>query len=667
LPVARLLGLRSVAGRFTILVVGLLVPSFFIGTTVALLTKRSIDTHALELLRAREVRGLASRSYELVLAQDAATKTMLLDPAQIATEAEARLTAFDSNAVALARLDSLARSQEMHAIVVSLRQLDSTRMQPIATALLEQLAEGKTDESRAMYFARYAPSAREYSGHVQRLAEIADARAREADAAMVRSSSVAFFVTAGALLLSTLLISLVVYLRARRIGRLLRALAQRAEEVRTGGLDRIAESADALSRGQIDAQPPLALARLEIDSSDEMGALATSLNGIIERTLSTAASFDASRQVIQQLVAETEGLTRAARAGTLQVRAETTRFQGGYADLLTGINAAIDGLVAPANEASSVLTRVAARDLTARMTGEYAGDHARLRDALNSALTQLGDALTEVTTVADDVAIGAERIGSASEGVATRAREEASTLDDLSTLLKTTSASMRDQSQGANETSRAAGVVRDSADAGQRGMTDLASAMREAADATRATAKIVKTIDEIAFQTNLLALNAAVEAARAGDAGKGFAVVADEVRNLALRAADAARNTSELIERSGASVLSGATASSSIAEKLVELNTQIAHIAAVLADVSSTSADQARGVEGVSAALGGVLERTRETSSSAAASAEGAGELATSAARLRDLVRGFKLRETTEGPPARPAVKRAMKLAVAGD
>jgi methyl-accepting chemotaxis protein len=153
----------------------------------------------------------------------------------------------------------------------------------------------------------------------------------------------------------------------------------------------------------------------------------------------------------------------------------------------------------------------------------------------------------------------------------------------------------------------------------------------------------VRTIDEIAFQTNLLALNAAVEAARAGDAGKGFAVVAEEVRSLAQRSAEAARNTSRLIEESVKNAESGVELNGAVLKQLGEIAGQVNRVGAVMGEIAAASEQQSDGVSQINSAveqMNGVTQGVASNSEQSAASAE---ELSGQAERMRELVTTFRL------------------------
>lgn len=174
-------------------------------------------------------------------------------------------------------------------------------------------------------------------------------------------------------------------------------------------------------------------------------------------------------------------------------------------------------------------------------------------------------------------------------------------------------------------------------------MERLSAAMERIKGSSDETARIVKTIDEIAFQTNLLALNAAVEAARAGDAGKGFAVVAEEVRNLAMRSAEAAKDTSALIEESVRNAEGGVEVNGEVLEHLREITVQVEKVTEVMAEISAASEQQTRGIVQVTTAVEQMNQVTQQTAANAEESSSASEELAGQAEEMRGLVGRFVL------------------------
>jgi methyl-accepting chemotaxis protein len=169
-------------------------------------------------------------------------------------------------------------------------------------------------------------------------------------------------------------------------------------------------------------------------------------------------------------------------------------------------------------------------------------------------------------------------------------------------------------------------------------MDELTHSMAEIAKSSEETSKIIKTIDEIAFQTNLLALNAAVEAARAGEAGAGFAVVADEVRNLAMRAAEAAKNTANLIEDTVKKVQGGSSLVDSANEAFTRVSENASKVGGLIAEIAAASSEQAQGIEQVNTAVTEMDQVTQSNAASAEESASASEEMSAQAEQMRSMV-----------------------------
>ena len=308
-------------------------------------------------------------------------------------------------------------------------------------------------------------------------------------------------------------------------------------------------------------------------------------------------------------------------------------------------------------EAGAVLTALGGRDLTQRVAGRYDGDYARLQGVLNHALDDLSRALGEIDAASTQVAAAADEIRGSAGDLAARAGEQAASLGAVTARVQRLGDTAGRNAASARQASELSGHARQATGDGTRDMQRLTVAMGEIRASSDATSKIVKTIDEIAFQTNLLALNAAVEAARAGDAGRGFAVVAEEVRALALRSADAAKRTAELIADGLKHTATGVTLTQQAVAQFEAVDRRVGEVAAVTGAITDGSTEQRRDVGEVETSVAQVDAVTQRVAATAEESAAAAEELAAQAAVLQDTVRRF--RRSADAPAATRSARPA--------
>jgi methyl-accepting chemotaxis protein len=250
--------------------------------------------------------------------------------------------------------------------------------------------------------------------------------------------------------------------------------------------------------------------------------------------------------------------------------------------------------------------------------------------------------LTNISTAlasgADQTASAASQVSAASQSLAEGASEQAASLEETSSSLEEMSSMTKRNAETANKVKELGYQARTAGDAGVRDMTEMTAAMAAIKASSDDIAKIIKTIDEIAFQTNILALNAAVEAARAGEAGMGFAVVADEVRNLAQRCAQAAKETAGKIEDAVQKSAHGAEISAKVAKSLEEIVTKARQVDELAGEVATASQEQSQGIEQVNTAVTQMDKVTQSNAANAEESASASEELNAQADALKDAV-----------------------------
>lgn len=348
-------------------------------------------------------------------------------------------------------------------------------------------------------------------------------------------------------------------------------------------------------------------------------------------------------EVMQNLVQETGQLIHDSRDGKLDVRGNAGRFDGSWAELVEGINGILDAVITPVKEAQHILENMADGDLSKKMEGDYKGDHAAIKNALNGTIDSLNGILRQVTVAVDQVTSGAEQVSSASQSLSQGATQQASGLEEVSSSMTQVGSQTRLNAENAQQATHLSESASQAANQGNQFMAELLAAMKDINAQSAEVQKIVKAIDEIAFQTNLLALNAAVEAARAGAHGKGFAVVAEEVRNLAQRSANAAKETTDLIEGNVAAVANGGKISEQTAAALQEILTGSTKVKDLVNEIASASREQSQAVEQINQALDQIDQVTQSNTSSAEESAAAAEELAGQADQLKQMVGHFRL------------------------
>jgi methyl-accepting chemotaxis protein len=492
-------------------------------------------------------------------------------------------------------------------------------------------------------------------------------------------------------------------------------------------LKQLATASERIASGDADVQ-------LDVSANNEIGILARSFNSmaesIKEQALSSgkiadgdlttefrersendilAKSMNGVIANIRNLVTETTRLTETSVNGDLSARGDAGRFTGGFRDIVNGMNCTLDAITAPIRETSVILGKIAEGDLGARVTGDYKGDHARIRDDLNAMAEKLQDHIEEIAKTldalstgdlnreivgdyrgdftrikqslnlivgalndvignfgesAEQVSAGAQQISETSQTLAQGATEQGETLDRIVVEVSELEKKTRLNTLNADRAKELADTAKTWADKGNKRMSDMARAMKAIDDSSADISRVIAVIDDIAFHTNILALNAAVEAARAGKHGKGFAIVADEVRNLAVKSADAAKETMILIETSLRNVDAGSKVTGDAVAALNGIVESVDGTANAIASIENASNEQARSITNVSAGLSRVMQVAQANTATSEESAAASEELSGQAQILKEAVGNFTLSKKREGG-AHESAPRAPQIAPA--
>jgi methyl-accepting chemotaxis protein len=346
---------------------------------------------------------------------------------------------------------------------------------------------------------------------------------------------------------------------------------------------------------------------------------------------------------VNALVKDAKNLVQASLDGQLDTRADISRHQGDFAEVVKGINDTLDAILLPIKEAQTVLENMSNGDLQKFISGDYKGDHAIIKTAINNTLSSLNDILSQVDNVSENVAASASELTSASHSLSEGAQEQAASVEEITASVHETDQQIKQNAENANMANQLVSETNQAATTGQTEMQQLSKAMEEIFEASQNISKIIKVIDEIAFQTNILALNAAVEAARAGQHGKGFAVVAQEVRNLAGRSAQAAKETAEMIEGSNKKVNEGVEFAGRTEEALKKIVENVVKVKDLVAEIATASKEQTHAMGQINEGMGQINTAVQNISSQSEETASAATQLTSQSKDLKSQLGKFQL------------------------
>ncbi len=355
--------------------------------------------------------------------------------------------------------------------------------------------------------------------------------------------------------------------------------------------------------------------------------------------------MDLLRSNLLNVIGEINKITEAVVVGKLSHRGQAEGHEGVFRKIIESLNATLNAILLPIDEASSCLQEMAKGNLDTEMKGDYKGDHAVIKESLNATLEALNEILNQVAIAVDQVATGARQVSESSQSLSQAATEAASSLEEITASTHELTSQTNMNAENATQANQLAAQAKISAEKGNSEMRMMVKAMNDINESASGISKIIKAIDEIAFQTNLLALNAAVEAARAGVHGKGFTVVAEEVRNLAQRSATAAKETAEMIEESIKKTEAGAKIAEETSNALAEIVIGSTKVTDLIGEIASASKEQAQGIGQINQGLSQVDQVTQQVTASSEESASASEELSSQSLQLKQMLDKFSLRK----------------------
>jgi len=400
--------------------------------------------------------------------------------------------------------------------------------------------------------------------------------------------------------------------------------------------------AESVSRGDTSV-------RIEVEGRDEAAQL--------------LASMDRMNGVLRDFSEAQRTLSAAAAAGDFSQRMDLKGKEGVFGEMGRSANALMEVTSKGITDVTRVLGALSRGDLTERITDEYQGVFAQLKEDSNQTVVQLTSIVTQIKDSTDSINTAAREIAQGNTDLSQRTEEQASSLEETASSMEELTSTVKQNSENARQANQLAIGASTVAVRGGEVVGEVVSTMQSISDASKKIADIISVIDGIAFQTNILALNAAVEAARAGEQGRGFAVVATEVRSLAQRSAAAAKEIKSLIGDSVERVDAGSKLVGEAGQTMQEVVQAVKRVTDIMAEISAASMEQSSGIEQVNTAVTQMDEVTQQNAALVEEAAAAAESLEEQAQSLAQAVSVFRLDGAGAAAGERRGPNRATNVA----
>ncbi|OAX85803.1 chemotaxis protein [Xanthomonas nasturtii] len=366
---------------------------------------------------------------------------------------------------------------------------------------------------------------------------------------------------------------------------------------------------------------------------------------------------------------EIKQLAQAAANGDFSARGDAERFQYDFRVMVESLNTLMSTADGNLQSLSGLLQSIAAGDLTARMSGDFRGVFAQMRDDANATATQLAVIVSGIKASATSIKGAASEIAAGNQDLSQRTEQQAANLEETAASMEELTSTVKQNAESARQANQLAIGAAGVASQGGEIVSKVVETMSGIEASSKKIADIISVIDGISFQTNILALNAAVEAARAGEQGRGFAVVASEVRTLAQRSSAAAKEIKSLIDDSVQRVADGSVLVHSAGKTMGEIVSSVQRVTDIMGEISAASQEQSAGIEQVNQTVTSMDETTQQNAALVEEATAAARSLEEQAVGLTEAVAVFKIdaayaAPTVRATPSRPVVSSALKAKV---
>ncbi|MCW2035935.1 methyl-accepting chemotaxis protein [Xanthomonas campestris pv. raphani] len=340
---------------------------------------------------------------------------------------------------------------------------------------------------------------------------------------------------------------------------------------------------------------------------------------------------------------EIKHLAQAAANGDFSARGDAERFQFDFRVMVESLNHLMSTADGNLQSLSSLLQSIAAGDLTARMSGEFRGVFAQMRDDANATASQLAQIVGNIQQSAVSINAAASEIAAGNQDLSQRTEQQAANLEETAASMEELTSTVKQNAESARQANQLAiGAARVASQGGEV-VGKVVETMSGIEASSKKIADIISVIDGIAFQTNILALNAAVEAARAGEQGRGFAVVASEVRTLAQRSSGAAKEIKDLIDDSVQRVAEGSALVHTAGKTMGDVVASVQRVTDIMGEISAASQEQSAGIEQVNQTITHMDETTQQNAALVEEATAAARSMEEQAEQLTDAVAIFKI------------------------